>query len=223
MSCTLVRYLGLVLLLLHLAALPTTGQEKSSERWEKEIAAIEKRLKETPPPPDSIFFAGSSSIVKWNLAKSFPDLPVVKVGFGGSQLADSTHFAPRLLLRYAPRSIVLYAGDNDLAAGKTPETVHADFKAFVSAVQEKLPRTKILYLSIKPSLLRWKLIDKIRKTNALIEAECKKSDRLVFVDVGTPLLGEDGQPRKELFAKDGLHLSPEGYQVWTRVLTPLLK
>src|SRR4051794_27922204 len=112
----LLRSLGLAALLLALAVLPSAADEKSASKWESSVVAIEKRLKEKPPPADAIFFAGSSSIVKWDLPKSFPGLPVVKVGFGGSQLADSTHFAPRILLPFAPRAVVLYAGDNDLAA-----------------------------------------------------------------------------------------------------------
>lgn len=191
-------------------------------RWEKSIAAMEKRDQAKPPKPGAVFFCGSSSIVRWDLAKSFPKLSVVNRGFGGSQIADSTHFAPRIILPYKPATILLYAGDNDIASGKTPEKVRDDFLAFVKVIQEKLPKTRILFLSVKPSIARWKLIEKIRKANALVETECKKDDRLQFVDVGTALLGKDGKPRPELFAKDGLHLSAEGYKLWSAKVMPLI-
>ncbi len=215
------------LFLFVLAGLSVRGadcQEKRDfSRWENAIIAFEQQDKKQPPPKDPLVFVGSSSIRLWDLAKSFPDLPAINRGFGGSELADSVYFAPRIVLKYEPRLIVLYAGDNDIAAGKTPEQVCSDFQSFVRLIHDKLPKTRIIYLSIKPSLLRWASIDKIRKANALIEAQCRKDDRLLYVDVATPMLGDDGEPRRELFAVDGLHLNEKGYAVWAERLKPRLK
>lgn len=191
-------------------------------RWEKEIAAFERRDREKTPPNNPIIFVGSSSIRLWDLSKSFPRLPAVNRGFGGSHLADVVHFTPRIVLKYEPRLIVMYAGDNDIAAGKMPERVFADFQAFAKNVHQKLPKVRIVFISIKPSLLRWASIDKIRKANELIEAECKKDERLVYLDIATPMLGDDGKPRRELFAEDGLHLNAKGYALWAERLKPLL-
>lgn len=201
------------------------GKPKSPfDRWEKTIQNMEKADKKNPPPEGAIQFCGSSSIVLWDLKKSFPKLTVVKRGFGGSQIADSTHFAARIILPYKPKSIVFYAGDNDIAGGKKPEKVHEDFQAFVKAIHDKLPNTKIIYIAIKPSIARWKLMDRMKKANALIEATCKKdAKRLVYLDVVKPMLGEDGKPRKELFVKDGLHMSTEGYKVWTKLVAKELE
>jgi lysophospholipase L1-like esterase len=192
-------------------------------RWEKDIQEFEKQDREKPAPEQAILFAGSSSIRLWDLHQSFPGLETINRGFGGSEIRDSVHFAPRIILKYKPRLIVFYAGDNDIAAGRSPEQVLADFKALVQEVHAALPRTKILFLSIKPSIQRWKLVDKIRQANALIEAFCKQDDRLTYVDVGTALLGKDGKPRPELFRPDGLHLNTEGYKVWASLLEPYLK
>jgi lysophospholipase L1-like esterase len=195
--------------------------KQSPARWEKAIAAIEKRDRAKPPAEGSIFFCGSSTIVLWDLAKSFPKLPAVNRGFGGSQIADSTHFAPRIILPYKPSTIVFYAGDNDLAAGKTPEQVRDDFRAFVKVIHDRLPKTKILFLSIKPSIARWKLVDRVKKANEMIEADCKKDAHLLYVDVAGLMLDADGKPRRELFVKDGLHLSPAGYKLWSEKLVSL--
>src|SRR5207302_468645 len=153
---------------------------------------------------------GSSSIRLWDLKKAFPNLEVINRGFGGSQIVDSVHFAPRLITKHAPRLVVLYAGDNDVAQGKAPEHLAADFQSLVQAIHKELPRTKVIFLSIKPSVLRWNLWDKIQKTNALIEAECKKDERLTYVDITKRMLGDDGKPQKELFLVDGLHLNGKG-------------
>ena len=119
--------------------------------WEKEIQGIEQRDKEKPPAEGGIVFAGSSSIRMWNVAKSFPDLPVVNHGFGGSQIADVTHFEDRLVLRLKPRVVVFYAGDNDIAAGKSPAQVADDFRAFAATVHRELPKTKVIFLAVKPT------------------------------------------------------------------------
>lgn len=199
------------------------AKEKASpSRWEKTIAGIEKRDQVKPPADGSVFFCGSSSIVLWKLDQSFPDRKVSNRGFGGSQIADSTHFAARLILPHKPSAIVFYAGDNDIGSGKSPERVRDDFRAFVAAVRKTLPATPIFFLSIKPSERRWKLIDRIRQANTLVETFCKEGKGLTYVDVGTPLLGADGKPRKELFRDDGLHLSPAGYERWTAIVSKQL-
>jgi lysophospholipase L1-like esterase len=191
--------------------------------WETTIATFEKQDKSKPPPMNAILFVGSSSIRLWDLPRYFPGLDVINRGFGGSQIADSVHYAPRIVIKYQPRLVVFYAGDNDLAFGKKPEQVAADFRAFATAVHKELPKTKILFLSIKPSILRWKLWDKGQKANALIEEFCKQNSQLVYVDLAKPMLGEDGKPKPELFVKDGLHLNAKGYELWTSIVSPMLR
>jgi len=195
---------------------------KPEDRWESAIACFEDLDKQKPPPKDGILFVGSSSIVGWDVAKSFPGLPVINRGFGGSQIADSVHYAERLVLPHRPKIVVFYAGDNDIASGKTPQKVLADYQAFVKKVHDALPKTRIVYVGIKPSLARWKLIDKIREANGLIRVVVEKDPRLVFVDVEKPMLGDDGKPRDELFKADGLHLNAEGYKLWNELLAPHL-
>lgn len=203
---------------------PAAAVQSPHEKWEKAIAAFEKQDEAKLPAKGGIVFVGSSSIVKWKLGDYFSDLPVIQRGFGGSQLADSVHFAPRIVTKYEPKIVVLYAGDNDLASGKSPQQVAADFDAFVQVVHNKLPETKIIYIAIKPSVARWKLIDKVRAANTLIAERCAKDDkRLVFLDIQPLMYGENGEPDPQLFVKDGLHLSDEGYRRWSEKLKPYLK
>lgn len=191
-------------------------------RWEGEIRGIEKRLADKPPAKGGVVFAGSSSVRLWDVAKSFPDQPAANVGFGGSQIPDCTFFVPRLVLTYEPKTVVFYAGDNDIAAGRTPEQVRDDFTAFVAAIHDKLPKCRILFLAVKPSPSRAKVLDVQTKANELVKAACAKDDRLQFVDVATPLLGPDGKPDPDLYQKDLLHLNAKGYEKWAAVLGPVL-
>ncbi|MDY3562586.1 GDSL-type esterase/lipase family protein [Gemmata sp. JC673] len=192
-------------------------------KWEKNILAHEKRLAAAPPKPGSVFFAGSSSIVGWDVKKFFPGAGYVNVGFGGSVIADSTHFAHRILTPYKPGTVVFYAGDNDIGRGIKPEQVAADFKAFVATVRKDNPSCRILFVAVKPSLARWKLFEAQKKANALVRAYCESETGLVFVDVVPLMLGSDGKPVPELFVKDGLHMTPKGYELWTEAINKALR
>lgn len=217
------KLLAVALLALGAATLRAQTAEKPVSRWEPTIARFEQHDKTQPPPQNAILFVGSSSIVGWDLPKSFPGLPTINRGFGGSQIADSVEFADRIVLPYRPKIIVFYAGDNDLASGKSPERVAADYQQFVAKVHGSLPETKIVYVGIKPCILRWNLIEKVREANAKIRAVAEKDARLVFVDVEKPMLGADGKPRPEILKPDGLHLNADGYKIWNELLLPHLK
>ena len=189
-----------------------------AERWEKAIGSFLAADEKEPPAEQGILFVGSSSIRLWNLPKYFPKLQPINRGFGGSEICDSTHWIEQLVLKHKPRLVVLYAGDNDIAVGKSAEQVHRDFSAFCKKLYQQLPETKLLYIAIKPSLSRWKHAPAMKEANALITADCKKDARLTFVDIWPPMLGKDGKPRPELFAEDGLHLNEQGYALWTGLL-----
>ena len=154
------------------------------------------------------------------MAEDFPGIQVINRGFGGSELDDSTAYADRILFPYHPRIVVLYAGDNDLAAGKSPGTVVAEYTDFVSVVHARLPQTRIVFVSIKPSLARWNLREEIVETNRRIAAI--HSDNLAFVDIYSHMLGPDGRPRKELLLSDGLHPSEQCYRLWASLIRPYL-
>lgn len=194
------------------------------ERWQKDIDAFVAQDAAHPPKPGGVVFVGSSSIRMWKtLAEDFPGLNVVNRGFGGSELADSVHYFEQLVVPHAPRVVVLYAGDNDLWSGKSPETVLADFRAFCTKVHTTFPNTRVAYISVKPSPSRWKIHEKFARTNALIAEECDKDPRRVFIDIYTPMLDAEGQPRPELYLKDMLHMKPAGYEIWTRAVAPVIK
>ena len=191
-------------------------------QWEKAIAEFEAQDREHPVAPGGILFLGSSSIRMWELDKWFPGRAVLNRGFGGSQIADSLYYFDRVVLPCKPSTIVFYAGDNDIAQNKTAEIVTADFKALAAKVWEHFPDTHILFIGIKPSIARWSLYPEMKKANEAIRQMAQSEARLVFVDVEKVMLGEDGQPRQELLQKDGLHMTDEGYALWTKLVLPLL-
>ena len=192
-------------------------------RWEKDIRAFEAADKTNPPPQDAILFIGSSSILRWtNVAQAFPGHKVLNRGFGGSQLSDSTAFVGRIVTPYRPKLVLLYAGDNDIASGKSPERVLGDFKTFARRIHAALPDTRIAYIAIKPCPLREKFLDQVKTANRLIQDYTTTDNRLLFVDVFTPMLTKEGRPRADLCIKDGLHPNAQCYELWASILRPIL-
>ena len=196
--------------------------DTSPARWEKTIAGFEAKDRENPVAPGGILFLGSSSIRMWELGKWFPGMPVLNRGFGGSEISDSLYYFDRIVLPYKPSAIVFYAGDNDIARNKSPETVTEDFKKLAAKVWEHLPETRILFIGIKPSTARWNIYPEMKKVNEAIRVMAQSEPRLVLVDVETVMLGEDGLPRQEFLQKDGLHMTDAGYAAWTKLVSPLL-
>lgn len=191
-------------------------------KWEPDIVRFEQRDAMAKPATSGILFVGSSSIRMWDTERFLPGLGVINRGFGGSQLEDAIHFADRIVLPYEPRTIALYAGDNDIAQGKSPQQVYDDYRKFVEIVHAKLPRTRIVYIAIKPSIARWKLVEPMREANRLIGEHAAKDERLSFADIDAPMLGADGKPRADLLVDDGLHLNDAGYALWSSIVRPLI-
>lgn len=193
--------------------------------WNDAFAAFAAADRAAPPAEGSVLFVGSSSIRMWTgLEGQFgPKRVVLKRGFGGSKLSDCVKNLQRLVIRYRPRVVLVYAGDNDLAAGSAPDEVLRRFIAFVDGVQRALPETRIDFISIKPSPLRAALIPRIREANALIRAYVGTNPGLSYIDVFTPMLDAEGNPRRELFLADTLHLNADGYALWQSVIAPYVQ
>ncbi len=189
--------------------------------WESEIEAFEAADAERFPEPGLILFSGSSSIRLWEtLERDMAPLRVLNRGFGGAHMAHVVHFADRIITPYDARALVVYVGDNDIGGGKTPETVEADFRTLVAKVRAKQPALPIYYLTIKASRLRWTLWPIMDEANRRIAAIAATDPLIRVIDVSAPMveLGAGEAPPASLFLFDGLHLSEEGYALWTEIV-----
>ncbi len=192
-------------------------------RFKAEIEAFRQWDTKNAVPANGVLFVGSSTIRLWPTAERFSDLPVINRGFGGSQVSDVNHYVEDLVLKHRPAVVVFYAGDNDINAGKTPERVEADYRAFVTRVLEARHDTRIVFLAIKPSPARWTLWATMRETNERIRSYSVESGpQLIYVDVATPMLTSAGETQAHLYVEDGLHMTAAGYEMWTRILAPII-
>ncbi|MEX2400983.1 MAG: SGNH/GDSL hydrolase family protein [Rhodothermales bacterium] len=201
-----------------------TDVVEAQARWEADIRAFEAADAATPPEPGGVLFVGSSSIRMWTtLSEDFEGMNVLNRGFGGSQMTDVIHYAHRIVVPYAPRLIVLYEGDNDVAAGKSPEEVFRDYLRFVALARNQLPDSRIAFIAVKPSLARWNLAPEMQRVNRLVESHAANHAYLDYIDVWEPMLGENGEPMPDLFLDDGLHMNERGYAIWTEAVAPFVE
>jgi lysophospholipase L1-like esterase len=214
----------LLCLLLSLGVTHASAQDAGPSPWTREIDALVAGDATNPPPQDGVVFVGSSSIRLWTtLAQDFPGASVINRGFGGSRIADSTRHADRLVVQYHPKLVVFYAGDNDIAEGRTATQVLTDFQAFVDRLRRDLPHVTIAFVSIKPSVARFALWPTMRAANEGVAAWAKSRHDVVYVDVASRMLDAEGKPRPELLLPDGLHMRPAGYAIWVDALTPWVR
>jgi lysophospholipase L1-like esterase len=200
------------------------AQQKVNDpkRWEKNIAAFEAEDKTNPPPKGALLFIGSSTIVRWKMDRDYPEHKVINRGFGGSQIEDSAYYADRVVIPYAPRAVFLRAGGNDLNFGKSVEQVFAEYKDFVSKVHSKLPDTDIYFISLSPSIARWKQHDKEKELNNLVKEYIAGKPHLKYIETYDMVLGSNGEPRPDLFVDDKLHFNAEGNKLLAERVRPYL-
>lgn len=201
-----------------------TPDPVSSPQWAIDMAQFATLDEASPPPAHPIVFTGSSSIRMWSsLEEDFAGKPVLNRGFGGSQIRDATWYAANVAIRYEPREIVVYSGDNDIDAGRSPQQVLADFRTFVARIRRDLPEVPITWISIKPSLARASQLDDQREANALVKRAAAQMRDVEFIDVASRMLDAYGKPRAELFGEDGLHMNRQGYALWRDIIGPSLE
>lgn len=201
------------------------SQEKKPMFWQ-DIQNFKKLDQETPPAKDAILLIGSSSFTKWtDVGNYFPDKTIINRGFGGSRLTDLNFYANDLLNPYQPKQIIIYCGENDFADNdklKAKEVVNR-FKEFYTKIRQKFPDIEVDYISIKYSPSREKLWPKMKAANKKIAAFMKKEPNAEFIDITKVMQDANGNVRKDLFVEDMLHITPEGYRLWTSVMNPYMK
>ena len=202
----------------------TAQQPLDPNRWEPAIQKFEAEDKANPPAKGGIVFIGASSFARWtNLAESFPDLKVVNRGFGGSELAEAVKYAPRVVVPHAPRIVVLYAGENDLNRGVTPDDHRVRLRQILTAdshIPARHAHRRHRAETVAPALeaARRNAADEQADPHAL-----RGGPQCTYVDPWPSMIGKDGTPKPEFFVEDGLHMTPEGYKAWTQMLRPHLK
>lgn len=195
------------------------------DRFETEIKNFEKEDTEKGVKKGEILFYGSSSWRIWKDIKTdLAPLPVINRGFGGSTIPELIHYAERVVFPHEPKLLVIYGGENDLSGKKykSAEQMFDSYRQFVSLVQNRLPKTKICFVSMKLSPSRRQHWETVKKGNAMIKS-FSTGKRLSYIDINPVLFNANGTVKSELYTKDSLHLNPQGYHEYAKVLKPFLQ
>jgi hypothetical protein len=200
------------------------AQNFDPSRWEETMAAFDTRDASNPPPEGAIVLTGSSSIARWNnkAAAALAPLTVIPRGFGGSVMGDALYHLDRVALRYKPRAILIYEGDNDTNASIPKATILDQLQQIVDRVHEELPDTRIYVLAVKPSISRWAVWDAAQSVNAGYQALAEADPLVIYVDTATPFLKADGNVMDDIFVSDNLHLNDMGNLIWGSVIRAAL-
>jgi lysophospholipase L1-like esterase len=192
------------------------------ERFAPEIAAFAAADRAHMPPRCSFLFVGSSSIRFWKtLQADMAPVPAINRGFGGSTIADVDYYFDQVVAPYRPRAIVFYAGENDIDAGEAPSIVTGNLARFMDLKTKAFgAETPVYFISLKPSKLRWLQRDRQAQVNAQVQALAAQRKDLHYVDVAPAML-VNGEP-KDIYVADGLHMTPQGYKLWTEVIRPVV-
>jgi lysophospholipase L1-like esterase len=194
--------------------------------FQKEIAAFKKKDSAAMPPANSILLVGSSSFTKWtDVQDYFPGYPILNRGFGGSSLPDVIRYADDVIFPYHPKQIIIYCGENDIAASDTitAQIILQRFQQLFTIIRNKLPRVPVAFISIKPSPSRWKFEPVIVEANTIIKKFLRKQSKTKFVNVHDAMLNKDGSVKEEIFLTDKLHMNEKGYAIWKGIMKPVLK
>ncbi len=200
------------------------GCFRHPDRLESEILAFEQQDRKQPPPEGAIVAVGSSSMRGWHdtIEQDLEPLTIIPRGFGGSTFNELLYYMDRIVLKYKPRAVLIYEGDNDVAEGLAPKQIESLFLDVIETIHQELPETRIYVISVKPSMARWNLQRVMEQTNHFLEKACKKDDRLTYINTADKMLDGSGHLREELFLDDDLHMNKKGYQLWKEIVRPIL-
>lgn len=208
-------------LLLAFISFNVTAQDK---RFWDEIKAFRTQDSIQKPQDGMILFIGSSSFRLWKSAKEdFNNPNIVNRAFGGATLPDVINYQDDVVLKYSPKKIFIYCGENDIASSDkvTPEVVLGNFKTLYQSIRNRFPDTPIIFVSIKPCILRWSMKDRMMAANSLIKDYLSHEKNTAFVNIWDKML-ENGEPMKDIFIEDNLHMNKKGYAIWLKELAPLV-
>jgi lysophospholipase L1-like esterase len=201
---------------------PQNQQPTQPPFW-NEIAEFKHHDSIQRPPASPILFVGSSSFRKWTgVQNDFPGYPIINRGFGGSTFDDVIRYAGDIIYPYHPKEVVIYCGDNDLAAGRSAKKVYKRFVKLYDMIRKRLGNIDIVFVSIKPSPSREKLMPEMEQANDLIRNFIAERSHASFVDVYHLMLNPQGHPIDNLFVADKLHMNEKGYKIWQQALLPYL-
>lgn len=211
------------LLLLFFLFLAPFSQAQETSQFADEVLAIQKKYDSIlDSSRETIVFTGSSSVRIWHdLQERFPKHQIVNSGFGGSQASDLLLYTNELIVRYKPKKVFIYEGDNDISAGKNSKIIISDIQQIIRKIRTQNSAVKVVLIAAKPSIARWELKRDYKRLNRKFKKMSRKDADISYVDVWKPML-DRRKVKQDIFIEDGLHMNAKGYEIWYNAMKPFL-
>ncbi len=190
-------------------------------RYEKEINDLIVR----GGKPETTVFYGSSTFAFWGHEKLQSDMSpinVINCGFGGSTAHDAAYWYEKVVKPLKPKLLVWYEGDNDLAFGYSSQEVLEIASGLFDKMKKDFPLLKILIVSVKKSIAREELWDKIKELNANMQGYAQSYEYISYIDMNKIAIDEKGSARADIYVEDGLHFNEKGYELLTKLIKPII-
>ncbi|GEM_PF-91390 len=196
-------------------------ESPDATRFEAEIKKINKIRFDNNQ--DRIVFTGSSSIRFWlDVQERYPTHQVIQTGFGGSEMSDLLHYLEETVLRFKPAQVFIYEGDNDVNSKRPTATIMENTRKVVGKIHQKFPDCEIVLISAKPSIARWSLKPQYDAINAEFKKYAEAEAKISYANVWDIMLDEKGEVLKDIFIQDGLHMNKKGYDLWDKIIQPMV-
>ncbi|SBS26399.1 Cyclic nucleotide-binding domain protein [Marinomonas aquimarina] len=189
--------------------------EFESDVRELEFRQAHRRFDERP-----VAFYGSSTIKNWaDYEAPFDSKQTVNLGFNSATIDACVYYFERIVLPYNPRSLVLYAGDNDIGNKHSSNKVIDRYVSLLEKVDRHLPGIPVTILGVKLSPTRQSMRATVASTNKMLQQLARTRPNTVFIDSNDILCDTQGNIDESLFASDRLHLNAKGYQKMGQALS----
>ena len=187
--------------------------------FESDVRELEFHLAHQEYKDQPVAFYGSSTMRLWHdFDSNFREKDGINLGFGGATLEACVYYFERIILPHKPRSLVIYAGDNDIGNHYDSNKVVELYIELLQKIDRHLPGIPVTLISIKCSPARLKMRKTIETTNIQLERLAKTRPNTQYIDLFSTLLDQEGEVKENLFDGDKLHLTKKAYELWTKRL-----
>ncbi len=196
-----------------------TRYQRDIDRYAEQNRALESR-------ECDVLFVGSSSVNLWHtLEQDMAPMSIIRRSYGGSTIRDMIYNYDIIARGFDPKAIVLLV-NNDITGDAAHDISVGDaydlFRVFGGMIRRDYPDTPFFVCSITPAPVRERIREKQIRLNTLLEEWAAATPLVHYIDLTAPMYDEAGRLRDEIFLPDRLHVNPDGYAEWTKIVHPAL-
>lgn len=160
-------------------------------------------------------FIGDSLVQFNDWPQNIEGREIINCGVAGETVDGLTAYLPVLAHAYpAPAVVMIMIGTNNLVGGDY--FFLPSYQALLQECRSTWPQAAFIVTSLLPMPLPWLGETAVADLNLML-ANLAADEGAGYLDVHEPFV-RAGQKGVMCFEEDGVHLTPDGYRVWSGVL-----